>query len=162
MAEDKQTNVDKHSTLRFATLEDIPELLRLGRLAFQDLPEVFKMDVEKSKVLIEKFIVAGAQEDYLLLLSYDGDKVVGAIGAYAFEPMFSSQKIATECFWYLEEDYRGSRRALEMLEAYEYWAKLVGCVAVQYGMFTQGVDLSGVYNKIGAGLVEKIFIKDLK
>lgn len=151
-----------HETLRHATLEDTQEILRLGREAFKDLPSVFRLDTKKAVALIERFIVDGPKEDLFVLVSYDGDKVVGAIGGYAFEPLFSTQKVATECFWFLEKEYRGGRRALDMMEAYEYWARLVGCDAIQYGMFTEGVDLSGIYDKIGAKLVEKIYIKELR
>lgn len=151
----------EHPTLRHATLSDTQEILDMCMVLHKELPVFLKPDLKKTTEAIEKFIIEDKRE-FILLVSYDEDKLVGVLAAYAFEPLFSKVKIATECLWYLDPKYRGGRRGLDMMDAYEFWAKTVGCKAVQYGEFLQGVKLGSLYKKRGAEPSETVYFKELE
>ena len=151
-----------HRTLRHARLEDVPELMKLGEKLFKDSPmETMKMSPEKIRAQLEKAIISG-QKDFLVLVSYDGDKVVGVLAAYAFEPVFTDTRIACEVFWYLDPEYRKGSRGLDMMKAYEYWAKLVGCKVAQYGWLVSSPEkMKTLYARTGAKLAEHVYYKEL-
>lgn len=151
-----------HKSLRFATLNDIPWIISEAKKQFLDAPYfAFGVDDRKVRQLFEKLIVEG-QEHSIILISHDGGKPVGALAAYAFEPMFSHNKIAIECLWFLLDDYRKGSRGRDMANAYEYWAKLVGCSHVQYGLLSSSPQrMASLYEKIGAAETERIFMKAL-
>lgn len=151
-----------HKTLRHATLDDIPWIITKATEEFKDSP-YFEFGVSKPKAreLLEKLVVEG-QEKSIVLLSHDNGLPVGCLAAYSFSPLFSTNKIATECLWFLEEAYRKTARGLDMMKAYEYWANLVGCSHVQYGLLSTSPDrMASLYARTGAQMTEQIFTKRL-
>lgn len=152
----------RHPTLRHATLNDIPELMKLARKLFKGSPmEAMRIDIEKARAQLERAIISD-HKDNLVLVSHDEGKIVGVIAAYAFYPIFSSERIACEILWYLEPEYRKGRRGLDMMKAYEYWAKLVGCTVAQYGWLTSSPEtMIALYEKTGATLAEHVYYKVL-
>lgn len=151
-----------HQTLRHATLSDIPELMALSEKLIVGSPmELIGYDLPKIREQLEYFIINSGVE-HLVLVSYDGDKIVGVLAAYAFEPIFSNTRIACEVLWYLSPEYRKGRRGIEMMDAYEYWAKLVGCKVVQYGwMISSPQGMKPMYERRNAKLFEEVYCKVL-
>src|SRR5690606_13241410 len=151
-----------HPTLRHARLEDIPALLQLGEKLFKDSPmEPMEFNPEKVRAQLEKAIISD-QKDFLVLVSHVEDKPVGILAAYAFTPIFTDHRIACEVFWYLEPEYRKGTRGLDMMRAYEYWAKLVGCKVAQYGwLVSSPKNMPVLYERTGAELAEQVYYKVL-
>lgn len=151
-----------HKTLRHATLDDIPWIIAEATKEFKDSPYLdFGVDQRKARQLLEKLIVEG-QEKGIVILSHDNGEPVGCLAAYSFSPLFSLNKIATECLWFLNENQRQTSRGLDMMKAYEYWAKLVGCTHVQYGLLnTSPARMSKLYDRTGAKMTEQIYTKRL-
>lgn len=149
-------------TLRLASLDDIPYLMELSKTMYETSGwDMIPVDYVKGRAAYEKFIVEG-QKDALVLISHDKGKPVGVLVAYVFTPMFSNSKVAVECLWYLEPEYRG-RRGFKMKEAYEYWAKLVGADFCQYGVLSTSPEgLEKLYERDGMSCSEKIFMKKLE
>jgi GNAT superfamily N-acetyltransferase len=110
---------------------------------------------------LEKAII-GDQKDFLVLVSHHEGQPVGVLAAYAFTPVFTNQRIACEVFWYLEPQFRKGNRGTDMMRAYEYWAKLVGCVVAQYGWLVSSPEKMPIlYERTGAGLAEQVYYKVL-
>lgn len=148
------------ATLRHATLNDIPVLLEMGEKLYRGSSYSFaRLQPSRAREALEKFIIEG-QENYLVLLSLADDKPVGVLAAYAFAPLFSDEKIGTEVLLWMEPEYRTPQRGKELLDAYEYWAKLVGCVGVQYGLLASADQRLGkFYERRGAEDVEHVYVK---
>lgn len=160
--EDQRKVAPVHQTLRHARLSDLPELLELAKSLTAGSPmEALSVDYEKARAGIEKAIISD-QKDWLALVSHVDDKPVGVLVAYCFEPIFSTTKLAVEVFWYLDPEYRSGRRGIEMMQAYEYWAKLVGCKVVQYGWLVSSPEgMKKLYERSGAQLAEHVYYKTL-
>lgn len=148
--------------LRLASLDDIPFLMDLAKTQYETSGwDLIPVDYVKGRAMFEKFIVEG-QKEALVLISHDKGKAVGVLAAYSFVPMFSNSKIAVESLWYLDPKYRG-RRGVEMKKAYEYWAKLIGCEYVQYGVLSTSPEgLEKMYLNDGMQFSEKVYIKKLE
>lgn len=157
--------IDKTATktLKIAGLNDIPAILEMAKKLYEGSPyAALALDLVQAREQLEKFIIKGGQ-DYLVVLSHDEGKPVGVVAAYAFRPMFSSEKVAVESLLWLEPEYRNGRRGKELIEAYEYWAKLVGVSIVQYGLLSSADPrMEAFYKRIGATEAERIFYKDIR
>lgn len=151
-----------HPTLRFAGLNDIDDILVLAKKLYHGSPYAsLTINEEKIRGLLEKIIVEGGR-DYLVLLSYDGDRTVGVLVGHAYEPVFSTDKVAIEMLWYLEPEFRNGVRGRDMMDAYEYWAKGVKAKVVQYGLLSSSPEgMASLYKRRGLDRVEQIFQKVL-
>ncbi len=64
----------------------------------------------------------------LLLVAYEGEKIVGGIGGVAGPAFFNdAYTIGSERFWWLDRDYRASRAGLLLLRGIEDAARAAGC-----------------------------------
>jgi len=151
-----------HKTVRHAVLEDIPRLLELTQQLQMDSPmEMIGVDFERTQEQMEAAIMNDMTQ-WLGLVSYDGDEIVGTLFAYAFQPIFSKHKVAVEVLMYLDPAHRKGRRGLDMMNAYEYWAKMIGCKVAQYGWLASSPkSMETLYEKRGAVLAEKVYYKEL-
>lgn len=151
----------QHKTLRLATLDDVPALLELGKDLYKDSPlEFMKFDFSKVRENLEAAILN--PKEWLVLVSHDEGKPVGCLVAYVFNPLYSKEKIACEVLWHLLPEHRKGRRGVDMMVAFEYWAKLMGCAVAQYGWMTSSpARMEELYEKRGLKMVEKVYFKEL-
>lgn len=153
----------EHETLKLASLNDIPEIMGLAERLYDESPYgIFKLDRAKVRQNLEKFIIEGSP-NHLVLVSHDAGKPVGVLAAYAYEPLFSKERCSIEVLWYLTPEYRTQgRRGVEMMEAYEYWAKLVGVSVVHYGLLETGDERQArLYERHGMTQIERTYQKVL-
>jgi GNAT superfamily N-acetyltransferase len=157
MAEVKTTG-----TLRHATLDDVPQLLDVAFHLYEASPYLdLVADRDKCRQVMEAFIIHGNKE-HLLLVSHDGDEIVGLLMAFIHKPLFSNDTMANECLMWLEPEYRSVGRSKELMDAYEYWAKLVGAKVAQYGhLSTVDERIGALYKRRGAKPIEQTYFKVL-
>ncbi len=150
-------------TLKVGQPDDIPQLPPLLKEFFKMSPFTeYTLDLPKVMDALPKMAVD--RQNSIVLLSTDGEKVVGLIVGQRVIPTFSNDPVALELAWYLQPDYRRSRRAVEMLDAFEAWAKMVGCKFVQYSILkgteeADDHDVSKIYKMRGFKLTEQGFQK---
>lgn len=155
----------RQASLRFATLSDIPRLLEIAEELYIGSPiEKIGINMDKIKKSLEIALVD--QRKFLAVVSVkqiEGEEVVvGALVAYVFEPIFTDNKIACELLMWLDPDHRQGRRGYELMQAYEYWAKLLGCKVAQYGFMENSPPrMEKLYQKTGAFYAEKTYFKPL-
>lgn len=158
----KSTVLYEHPTLRLATLNDVPWIVSHAQKQFSS-SKYANMDVDLSKAqqMIEKFIIEG-KDEYLVLISHQEGTPVGCLAAYAFAPIFSTRRIAVEVCFFIEDEFRKSKRGFELMDAYEYWSKLVGCKSCQYGLLESSPErMKELYERRGAYATETVYMKDL-
>jgi len=120
--------------IRLATIEDMPELLRMSQ-AFFDVSGysgLTTFDKDDSEELLKTLV------DGNTLLT-DGN---GAMLGFVVFPMFMNRGtlIAQELFWWVDEDKRKSGVGLKLLRAAEKHAKELGAKAM---MMLSIADLDG-------------------
>ncbi|MVB04156.1 GNAT family N-acetyltransferase [Agrobacterium vitis] len=93
-----------------------------------------------------------------LLLERDGS-VCGLLLASAFDHPFGAGLMAKETVWFIAPQARG-RSGLIMLDAYEAWAKSIGCTSIGMAALTTN-DVSSLYVRRGYAPAETHFIKPL-
>jgi len=105
---------------------------------------------------------APMSEQFLILLMSDNEPV-GFLAGLLFSPPFSDTLLAAEVGFYIRKEHRGTRKAVEMLKAFEDWAAAKG--ARFSSLVSQGasdVDPSDFYIKLGYAPIEETFVKRLR
>ena len=95
-----------------------------------------------------------------LCLVLDDNGVQGVLAAQAGSLPIAPVKAATELIWWIEPNARG-RAAIEMLDAYENWARERGCVfANMVGLGSDPLP-ARLYERRGYIAAERHFMKTL-
>lgn len=111
--------------MRTADLQDVPALIKMFREFHRTSPFAhFAFAEEKIRGLLAAAIIDPSS--WVVLVSVDGDKIVGCIVGMKQIPVFSTDVCSLEVCWWLEPEYRNSPRGLELLDGYIEWAKLIG------------------------------------
>lgn len=143
--------------IRLATLDDMPELLRMGK-AFFDVSGYGKL-TEFNAQDTEIVLLSLIEQDSLLT---DGES--GMIGFLVF-PMFmnSSYTLSQELFWWVDEDKRKSKLGIQLLKAAEKQSKLKGADSM---IMLSINDLNGdkvnkIYESLGYKRQEQTYMRAL-
>jgi GNAT superfamily N-acetyltransferase len=111
------------------------------------------MDMENVRRVATYFI--SNPESATIILNDDKGLIAGLISPM----LFSSKNTATEVGFWVDVDSRGKDIGIELLQAWEDWAKSLAC---KYSILTS-VDpvVNKFYEKNGYTLKEYTYIKDL-
>ena len=140
--------------IRIATVEDIPELLEMS-MKFIDLTPHTKYASEMAvDRLLETLVTSGVDKAVVFIHEGKG-MIAGAVTQYLFGPY----TMAVEIGWWIDPEHRKSGAGAELLEAFEYWAKQLGCAMVC--MISIDDTLGEYYEKRGYSLRERTYTKDL-
>lgn len=118
-------------------------------LKFYDASPYRDIEHDKEKIFeVIDIYLNGRKEEYLVLIQTDNDQPIGLLVGQIIEPIFSRKKLAIELLWWLDEKHRGTRKATELIDAYEFWAKKVGASLIQLSnMESSQVDKVSRYYK---------------
>lgn len=145
-------------TVRLATSKDRDEFVRLANLFLKESQYPFKIDLMK---LIQNFLVFVDGPEHIILVNDNGDRLSGMMVGAVTETPFSSERISTEIAWFVEEDERGSKVSLEMLNLYEKWARSQGCTFITMVDIHSLNSLQKLYERKGYTLTEKTYVKEI-
>lgn len=146
-----------------ATVADIPTVLKFSRdLHNHTRYSVFEFDEKKVASLFYNAIT-GNPKHGVVLLSKDGSKTVGLLGAMAIQPTFTSDWVGSEWVWWVEPTVPNhKKRLIELLDGYEFWAKNVAkCKAILIGRVERFDSAPRYFQKRGYQTAEEAYIKEL-
>lgn len=139
--------------MKLAGIEDIPEVLQMGMNFINSSPYKDFSSEEHVKELIYK-IVMGDPSEGIVILKPEVGFILGVASPFLFGP----HKLASEIGWWIEEDKRGNGEGLELLTAFEYWAKNVAqCKMIS--MVSLNKKIEAYYKKNGYKLYERAYMK---
>lgn len=138
---------------------DLPDLISFAKNFHQASPyRTMKFSLEKTREGYRNIIRTGGLNSVILVAHRD-DKPIGMIVAMCASPVWSNDLMAMEVAWWIEPKHRGTRHSLLLLEAYEAWAKRVGCQITQLAYLEEDMKLNEFYKRRGYRRVETSFIK---
>lgn len=144
------------TNLRIATDKDAADVYELA-LKFTeefDLPKA-----EEISVADNFFNILQNPKASIIILAEKENKTIGMIIGVVTKPLFSSIRIATEIAWYVNPEDRKTKASLELLKAYDYWAKNIAkCDMVQL-MHLNTDRLGKVYERLGYKQREVVYDK---
>lgn len=127
---------------------------------YADMP----IDTDCVEETIERFFAQPKEDAMVLLALDDSDNPIGMIAAQAVEFPFNTQRISTEIIWWMDPEFRSTKRALGLIEMYEFWAQHIAkCNAVQM-VCLSNLDpdrLGKYYERRGYKQVERVYMKGI-
>lgn len=135
----------------------------MARKFYDHSPYVGVVDYDESKisdVLVTMF--DNPTERIAILVVNDEGQSVGMLCGMVSEILFSRERIATELAWWMDPEYRANRIGIELINAFEYWARhKAQCKFVQLSTIeTEQVErISKFYKRKGYDLFERGFVK---
>lgn len=142
--------------------KDIQEILSVcekhhDSVAFGQLP----FSRKKVHSILTK-VVTGDPKEAILIISEDAGKIVGVFLATVAEVSFSEEKVASELAFWLLPGYRKSRRVLDLVAAFEYWAANIAKVRFALLSQTPLQDYTErSYKRLGYTTIETNYLKKL-
>ena len=151
----------KDYSIRKATKEDIIDLTILGKQFVKESQNEL-LGWSSSKVY-DFLLDAVDRDDFGIFVLCANTEVVGMFLCLITPCFFSDVKQAVDIAWYVDPKHRGSRKAIQMLEVYEEWAKERGAVCTNLINLDvlRGDRVAKLYKRMGYKLVENTFIKEL-
>lgn len=137
--------------MRTATKDDVLEMLRMGRAFCAALGEPCDRE---SIVSTLEFLIDSDQGTVLV----DDGAMVGAL----LVPHFfdNSRVMATELFWWVDEDKRGNGAGAKLLNEVELWAKAHGAERLSMmSMAGLGDEVGKIYERHGFKHFESHYVK---
>jgi GNAT superfamily N-acetyltransferase len=137
--------------MRPATRDDLPELLRMGRAFCAAISEGCEREsiVETLEMLID--------EDFGVLLYDEGAMVGGLLVPHFFD---KSRLMATELFWWVDEEVRGNGVGVKLLNGLESWARAHGAERLSMmSMTALDKGVGKIYERHGFKHFESHYVK---
>lgn len=93
----------------------------------------------------------------------DNGKLIGGMGAIIYPDPNDGALVATEAFWYIAPEHRGSSSGLRMLNEFELWAAMRGAkrLHMAYLLASMPEKVSKLYEKRGYKAREVIYVKEI-
>lgn len=147
--------------IRLAAPEDIEHILRIAQRFYTDSPFSPLIPFDEDSAAVVGFQVT--EQGYCVLAEVDGE-VVGGIGCMVSPfSMNNAFNVATEVFWYVEPEHRGTPGLAQgLIESAEALAKHDGCTLISMASLStspEGVD--AFYRRRGYAQVEHTYIKGI-
>ena len=92
----------------------------------------------------------------------NGAGIHGAIGGVVYPEPYSGDPVATEFFWFIKPEHRGS--GLDLYRAFELWARKKGCKQIRmvHLMDLMPGRLAVLYRRLGFEAAEMHYVKELR
>ena len=147
-------------TCRTAGLHDTDRLVKIIREFMVNTPYT-EYNFSNDRVAEVLKLMMLDMHNNIVLASMDGDEIVGVLCGKKILPPFSLDPVAVEICWALTPEYKTGRRGYELLQAYEIWARKVGCKFLQYAKMFPTHAPDRTENRRGYRLIEHSFQKRL-
>lgn len=95
----------------------------------------------------------------VMFVDFDGSELIGAIGGVITPNLFTGDVLASEMFWYVRKDYRGST-GIRLLKEFFKWASDLGVDDVMMGHlhFAVSEKAEAVYDRLGMQKFETLYL----
>lgn len=153
----------KYRLVEHRLMEEVTDLVFLGRQFAIEMNEdnIFDPDaVHLSSVQLRADV---KRERHNCFIMYDEELPVGVIFCSAYKTLYSKRVVSEQNMWYVLPEYRGTRVALSLLRAYEYWARSVGASRSFTGSSTKvhAERIKSTLIKLGYDCVGSQLVKEL-
>ena len=140
--------------LRIATPKDLDLIVDMAKKFASSTSFSKHTDETYIKSLVTEFITGDT--DNKVCLIYDN---IGMLGGVKTPFMFGPVQVATEIAWWVDPEHRKNGVGEALIEAFEYWAKKVGCDLIT--MVCLEKDLGKYYESRGYKLYEYGYVKEI-
>lgn len=140
--------------IRIATIDDLDLVVNMFCRFGENSP--YKNYVGKEQITnVMKNILEADNNEKIILLHGEVGMIIGIATPFLYGPHI----VATELAWWVNPEARNSSVGKELLNAFEFWAKRVGCTLIT--MISLDDQLGNYYEKRGYSLFERAYMKEI-
>lgn len=148
-------------------IDESDDWIRIFDLVKQGVDNIGESDVDPEFLVqsAHEFAVAPLKEKIFLVLYKDLYPVGVLLGLNVnTHPVFRKTGITIEQLWWVDPQYRGSKHATKLIDAFEEWSRQIGVKRVVMGHFHDevGSKVKKYYERSGFKLFETCYMKELK
>lgn len=142
--------------VRRAVKNDIARIVDMGARFIRETGYSGQLPENRSKMadLVNRLI---EDPNGLVLVATDPSGLIGMLGAIAFKHPMSDELVASEMFWWIEPETRGS--GVKLLRTAENWASQLG--ARRFIMIAPTERVGQFYERVGYERVETSYQRKL-
>ena len=142
--------------IRPATIEDIPQIVSMGRAFLSSTPyrEALVENIDQIAAT-SRFLIESDQGVIFVVDEQDG--LSGMIGMLLFRHHFSGELVAGELVWWMDHEHRGT--GVRLLKQAEQWAARNGAQRIQ--MIAPNEDVGRIYQRLGYAPIETAYQRTL-
>lgn len=144
-------------TLRRATPDDIPEVVRMAHAMVAD-SSYAPLGVDPARM--ESFLGPLISHGFVIVVEKQG-AVVGAMLGDVIVPWYGLNRMGMEYVVYLEPEHRHGLTAARMVGAWVDWCRRQGAVQCRAGVTTGNASLERLYAAMGFERSGGSFVKNL-
>lgn len=146
--------------IRDATIADMDQLLYLAESFYSEAASDNLPKYDKTQAIFMGNSLIESDDAIFLVCEKDNDLV--GMGALCITPfcLFSSEKVASELFWYILPNYRGSI-GIKLHKKLEDEAKNRGADLISMVDHVSSMDLEYYYKRKGYDIFERTYMRRL-
>lgn len=146
--------------IRECAVEDLPKLAACAAEFYAASKFLKVFDLDRFCRAWEGFISSGMGVIFALECGAD---IVGVIGGISHEDLYGGQRVASEFFWFVQHDFRGTH-GMRLYRTFEEWARLKECSQIRMAclMDSEPEQMATLYTRLGYQLCEQQFVKELE
>ncbi len=147
-------------TIRQLTVEDLPKLAACAEHFYASSKFLEDFDLDHFCKFWECLFQAGVGVIFGL---FRDERICGVIGGMAFPEPYNDRSVATEMFWWVDEDSRRGTGSMRLYCRFEKWAEEKGCAKIRMIHLADSMPdvMAGIYKRLGFEELERHYTKDL-
>lgn len=152
-------------TIRPLTVEELPLCEPFAKEFHEEKQLPGGLDMA---VFLRNWTLFLTHHSAVMLSMWQGDRLVGGLGAMIVPDLSDGRLTASEMFWYVTKDARNGRDAWKLVEAFEQWGDLHGVEEYRIGhLLLPGEDpstvrLGPIYKRKGYRALDVSYVKSVK
>lgn len=133
--------------LRLATINDLPDLVVLGRQLHQE--STFSAMDYDGEIVKESLADLINKNQFVVVAEDINGIVVGVMAGSVNQSWFGNDLIASDLVLLIRKDRRGGVIAVRLIQHFVHWAKLAGAKQIRPGVTTGNKNAEALYERLG-------------
>lgn len=125
------------TSVRLATIDDVPQIVKLGAIMHAESPRFSRFKYVPDKVATIARTMIELPHNIVIVAEQRGVGVIGLFAGFVAEHYFSTDKFASDAAVFIAPAFRGGSAYPRMLKMFEEWAIMKGAVEIAPGISTE-------------------------
>ena len=133
--------------LRFATPDDLPTLVVLGRVMHEESSFApMDYDIDRVKETLTELM---DKSQFVVVAEATNGEVIGGMAGMCTQSWFGNDMVANDLALFIHPDHRGGLLVVRLIRAFVDWSKLAGAKQIRPGVTTGHAGAEQLFKRLG-------------